>query len=34
MLLALVALGAAAPGLGRDISVFFWKAGELRSARS
>ena len=31
---ALIALAAAVPGLGRDISVFFWKAGELRTTRS
>ena len=34
MLVALLALAAAVPGLGRDISVFFWKAGELRTTRS
>lgn len=32
--LALIALAVAVPGLGRDISVFFWKAGELRTTRS
>src|SRR5437773_11490153 len=33
-LVALLALAAAVPGLGRDFSVFFWKAGELRTSRS
>ena len=33
-LVALLALAAAVPGLGRDLSVFFWKAGELRTTRS
>src|SRR5947209_14646509 len=33
-LVAIVALCAAVPGLARDISVFFWKAGELRTSRS
>jgi hypothetical protein len=33
-LIALVALAAAVPGVARDISVFFWKAGELRTTRS
>jgi hypothetical protein len=34
ILVALLALAAAVPGLGRDLSVFFWKAGELRTTRS
>jgi hypothetical protein len=33
-LVALLVLAAAAAGLGRDISVFYWKAGKLVTTRS